>query len=323
MACQFVKDFVASRKAADRPLPGPEGDLKLPGWLAEEKEIPVWLQKLQKKGIIFAQVKDMRQPTTPVAPDSESESDFDTESTASTEEAAPVRKVARSRTLERSGRSEDHAACSCGQVLDGFYCTKCEKRVGPIGYVAGPRAKAKALARVETQKKPDGFVQGFPGRLCGFIIGQTLFPLPVFPNPAVVACANAGHNLATWRGKKRNTVYLVPEDVSTLAEAKKRAVKVELWQLGRTAPLTDSGLQLVLEARDEKETAEFLKRALRKQKLLVPYGRRKEFKSYVANFVTESALDVSLTTALEELQEREIVATRTLKASMLAAVPCS
>merc|ERR1712078_812060 len=104
-----------------------------------------------------------------------------------------------------------------------------------------------------------------------------------------------GRNLQRNQAKNARTIYIKPEPGAA------NAVPVKLWKLGETAPLTDAGLRLVLEARNVDQMVTFLKR------LILSRGGRVHNNSrlvtYAAHMVASMSLDCTVGGVLADLSQ--------------------
>lgn len=147
------------------------------------------------------------------------------------------------------------------------------------------------------QRKPIRVVQapsGFTGGVAGAVVGCMVFPCL----PTLLVGAYLGNRWQKNSRKKENTIY-VKQDPADAAPA----VPVKLWKLGETAPLTDSGLRLVLEARNADEMEKFLKR------LWTLYHDTRltredcvQINSYAKHMVASMGLDCTVTDVLAGLR---------------------
>jgi hypothetical protein len=158
----------------------------------------------------------------------------------------------------------------------------------PPNQSAGPAPAMQNRAPVAVAPRPSGIAGG----VIGAFAGQALLPIPVV---GLVVGAVVGRNLQRNHAKNQRTVYIKPEPGAA------HPVPVKLWKLGETAPLTDAGLCLVLEARHVDEMLIFLTR------LIVSRGGRVNNKSalttYAAHIVASRSLDVTVAVVLAELSQ--------------------
>jgi hypothetical protein len=100
-------------------------------------------------------------------------------------------------------------------------------------------------------------------------------------------------------GKRKNEslVYIKPEPGA------REAVRVKLWKLGETAPLTDTGLRLVLEARNSVQMERFLERlcTLFHGRQLTSGQDRRRINAYAKHMVASKSLHCTVTEVMSEL----------------------
>lgn len=166
----------------------------------------------------------------------------------------------------------------------------------PFPAAPPPPRRETSRAPIQVADRPNGFVGG----CLGAVIGQVVLPIPVI---GAILGGLVGRGIQRNRGKAANTVYLKPVENAP-------AVPVKLWKLGETAPLSDSGLQLVLEARTPAELTTFLHRLIQARNGYVRWGQTSELKTYAAHVVAVAALDITCQTVLEQLTARNIVSAR-------------
>lgn len=115
-------------------------------------------------------------------------------------------------------------------------------------------------SRVAVQESPSGF----GGGVLGGAIGTLACPVIGTVIGAFVGRQWQRSNVAAQR-----TVYVRPSPTDT-------PVPVKLWKLGETAPMTDAGFQLVLEARNIEQMEKFLMRVIRHRGGIVMDGKALE-----------------------------------------------
>jgi hypothetical protein len=126
----------------------------------------------------------------------------------------------------------------------------------------------------------------------GAIAGQTMLPIPIV---GLLLGAFVGRNVQRNHIKAQRTIYVKPEPGAA------SAVPVKLWKLGETAPLTDAGLRLVLEARNVDEMVIFLKRLIPSRGGRVQNNA--QVVTYAAHMVASMSLDCTVVGVLTELSQ--------------------
>jgi hypothetical protein len=147
---------------------------------------------------------------------------------------------------------------------------------------------AEHRAPVTVAPRPSGLAGG----LIGAVAGTVVIPIPFV---GLIVGAVVGRKLQRNHISKQRTIYIKPEPGSATA------VPVKLWKLGETAPLTDAGLRLVLEARNVDQMLIFL------QRLILSRGGRvhnsPRFVSYAAHMVASMSLDCTVGGVLSDLSQ--------------------
>jgi hypothetical protein len=142
---------------------------------------------------------------------------------------------------------------------------------------------------VIVKRRPSGLVGGVFGAAVGAIV------MPGWAGPLLLAVI--GNRFLHRKEKNESIVYVKPEPDA------QEAVRVKLWKLGSTTPLTDTGLRLVLEARNSDEMEKFLERlyTLFYERDLTSQDRSR-IKSYAKHMVATRTLNCTIAEVLSELQ---------------------
>jgi hypothetical protein len=143
-------------------------------------------------------------------------------------------------------------------------------------------------APIAVARRPSGLAGG----LVGAVAGQALLPIPIV---GLVLGAVIGRNFQRNQAKARRTIYVKPEPGAA------NTVPVKLWKLGETAPLTDAGLRLVLEARNVDEMIIFLTRLISSRGGRVQNHSRMVI--YASHMVASMSLDCTVNGVLADLAE--------------------
>lgn len=136
--------------------------------------------------------------------------------------------------------------------------------------------------------RPTGCMGGFVGAA----VGASMFgPAGLFLGAFI------GNRWLHGKRKNESLVYIKPEPGA------REAVRVKLWKLGETAPLTDTGLQLVLEARNSVQMERFLERlcTLFHGRQLTSGQDRRRINAYAKHMVASKSLHCTVTEVMSEL----------------------